>query len=284
MCRTLAPLLPYLTDHIHRNLCAGKSVHFEDWPDANAFVRDEAVIARMDMARDVCSAALSLRTAKNLRVRLPLRTLTVAHANSAILAPLTEVIAEEVNVKAVELTGDPDRFGSTVLAVAPRIGKRLGKAMKEVMAASRQGDWSMDETGQAQVAGHTIEADEYELRFQPAQGVDAAAFSGASGVAVLDTEVDEELEREGLARDFIRQVQTARKDAGLHVVDRIKLTVKADGEVAEALEAHREMIMAEVLAVSMAVGDERPGEFMQSADLGSQTIEILVQKALLKNP
>lgn len=278
MCRALAPLLPYLTDHIHRNLCEGKSVHLEDWPDAGAFVRDEAVIARMDMARDVCSAALSLRTAKNLRVRLPLRTLTVAHADSAILAPLTEVIAEEVNVKAVELTGDPDRFGSTVLAVDPRIGKRLGKAMKEVMAASRQGDWTALEDGQVQVGNQVIDAGEYELRFQPAKGIDAAPFAGAMGVAVLDTELDESLEREGLARDFIRQVQSGRKEAGLHVADRIVLTVKADGTLGEALTTHRDMIMAEVLATDMSVGADAPAGFTQAIELGAHAVELGIEK------
>ncbi|MEM1107046.1 MAG: DUF5915 domain-containing protein, partial [Pseudomonadota bacterium] len=279
MTRTLAPLLPYVTDHIHRALCDGRSVHLEDWPDADSFVRDEAVIARMDMARDVCSAALSLRTAKNLRVRLPLRELTVAHAESEKVAPLIGVIAEEVNVKEVRLTGDPDQFGRTVLAVDPRIGKRLGKAMKDVMAASRKGEWTAGEDGQVSVGGQVIGADEYELRFEPAKGVDAAAFSGASGVVVLDTAVDEALEREGMARDFIRQVQTARKEAGLHVADRISLTVRADGAAEAALSAHREMIMGEVLAISMDVGGQAPGGFTQAAELGAQSVELGIEKA-----
>ena len=277
--RTLAPLLPYLTDHIHRALCDGASVHLEDWPDAGAFVRDEDVLSRMDMARAACSAALSLRTAKNLRVRLPLRRLTIAHADSALVEPLLGVIAEEVNVKEVTLSGDPDQFGSVVLGVDPRIGKRLGKQMKDVMAAARAGDWTALEDGRVEVGGQTIEADEYELRFQPAKGVDAAAFSGASGVVALDTAVDEALEREGLARDFIRQVQTARKEADLHVADRIVLSVKAGDDLAGALNAHKDMIMAETLATAMSVGHEDPPGHRHAAELGEHLVEVGIEKA-----
>ena len=85
LMRAMAPFLPYLTDHIHRALCDGESVHLQDWPDAAAFAVDAALVERMDLARAVCSAAASVRTAKNLRNRLPLRRLTIAHPRHAIL-------------------------------------------------------------------------------------------------------------------------------------------------------------------------------------------------------
>ena len=243
LMRAMAPFLPYLTDHIHRALTGGESVHLQDWPDASAFAVDADLVKRMDLARAVCSSAASVRTAKNLRNRLPLATLTVAHAGHAILAPLTGVIAEEANVKQVVFADDPAAFGSEVLVVNPRIvGKRLGPAMKAVLAASKAGQWTRLDDGAAEVAGERIEADEYEVRFQPAGGIAAAPFDGNAGVVVLDTAVTPELEREGLARDFIRLVQVARKDAGFNVADRIAIAVKAGAAGRDAIDAHLDTV------------------------------------------
>ena len=273
LTRTMAPFLPFLTEVIHRALCGGASVHLEDWPDASAFSVDADLVARMDLARAVASAAASIRTAKNLRNRLPLASLTVAHPNHRVLAPLSEVIAEEANVKQVVFADDPSTFGAEVLVVNPRIlGKRLGAAMKEVLAAAKAGKWRRLDGGAVEVAGQRIEADEYEVRFQAKAGLDAASFDGNAGVVVLDTTITPELEREGLARDFIRLVQVARKDAGFNVADRIAIMVKA-GPVAEAaIAAHVADVKSETLAVSLAVGDGDPAGTVSEAKLGDEPI------------
>jgi isoleucyl-tRNA synthetase len=258
MTRTLAPFLPLLTDHIHRAL-TGASVHLQDWPDADALPADRALVERMDLAREVASAAASIRTTKNLRNRLPLRRLTVAHPKHAILAPLKDVIADEANVKEVVFADDPKGFGQEVLAVNPRIlGKRLGGAMQKVIAASKAGQWKDLGGGSLEVAGERIEAGEYELKFRAAEGIDAVPFAGSAGVVVLDTAVDAALEQEGLARDFIRLVQVARKDAGFRVTDRIVIEVKAGETVMAAVEAHRSTVMEETLAVGLHGVDGSP--------------------------
>ncbi len=279
MCRALAPFLPYLAEHIHRALCDGESVHLQDWPVADAFAADAALVARMDLARTVCSAALSIRTAKNLRTRLPLRSLTVAHPDHATLAPLSAVIADEVNVKEVRLAADPAEFGAVQLAVDPKIGKRLGPAVKAVLAAARQGEWTEAGDGRFLVAGQTIEPGEYELRFKAKEGLDAAAFGGAAGVVVLDTAVDAELEAEGIARDFIRLVQQARKDAGFKVSDRIHVEVQVGEPAGAALLAHRETVEAETLAVSFARTEARPDGTVSEAELLGAPVAIGVRVA-----
>ncbi|MBB5752387.1 isoleucine--tRNA ligase [Prosthecomicrobium pneumaticum] len=279
MCRALAPFLPYLAEHIHRALCDGESVHLQDWPEADAFAADAALVARMDLARTVCSAALSIRTAKNLRTRLPLRSLTVAHPDHATLAPLSAVIADEVNVKEVRLAADPAEFGAVQLAVDPKIGKRLGPAVKAVLAAARQGEWTEAGDGRFLVAGQTIEPGEYELRFKAKEGLDAAAFGGAAGVVVLDTAVDAELEAEGIARDFIRLVQQARKDAGFKVSDRIHVEVQVGEPAGAALLAHRETVEAETLAVSFARTEARPDGTVSEAELLGAPVAIGVRVA-----
>ena len=279
LCRTMAPLLPHVTEHIHRALCDGESVHLQDWPEADAFAVDSELVERMDLARAACSAAASIRTAKNLRNRLPLRQLTVAHPKHGILAPLADVIAEEVNVKDVVLADDPSAFGSETLSVNPRVlGKRLGKAMKDVLAAAKAGDWKPLDDGAVEVAGHRIEADEYESRFQAADGLDAVGFDTSAGVVVLDTDVDAELEREGVARDFIRLVQVARKDAGFNVADRIRIEVKAGSAANDAIAAHLEAVKQETLAVSYDAV-ETPAGFVSETKLADEPIAIGVTVA-----
>ncbi len=277
--RTMAPFLPYITETIHRALCDGDSVHLEDWPDASAFAVDEALVARMDLARDACSAAASIRTAKNLRNRLPLRKLTVAHPRHATLEPLRAVIAEEANVKEVVFADDPSAFGSEVLAVNSRIvGKRVGKAMKDILAAAKAGDWHAVGGGAVEVAGQVIQGDEYELRFRAAEGLDAASFDASAGVIVLDTAVDAALEQEGVARDFIRLVQVARKDAGLNVSDRIRIEVKAGTAANDAIAAHLDAVKQETLAVAYDAV-EAPGGFVSEGKLADEPIAIGVSVA-----
>jgi isoleucyl-tRNA synthetase len=271
----IAPFLPYLAEHIHRALTGGRSVHLEDWPDASAFVGNADLVERMDLARDAASAAASIRTAKNLRNRLPLRRATVAHPRNALLEPLRDVIAEEANVKEIVFSGDPAAFGAEVLAVNPRVlGKRLGPAMKDVLAAAKAGEWRKLGDGAVEVAGERIEHDEYELRFRAKEGLDAASFDDSAGVVVLETKVDAELEREGLARDFIRLVQIARKDAGFNVADRIHIEVKAGPEADAAITAHLDAVKSETLAVSFDRTSGVPAGFLSEQKLADETIAI----------
>jgi len=279
MCRALAPLLPYLTEHIHRALVDGESVHLADWPDAAALTYDPALVERMDLARTVASAALSIRTVKNLRTRLPLRTLTIAHPGFEKLALLKDVIADEVNVKEVVLDVDPSAYGQVVLAVDPKIGKRLGKALKDVLAAARSGAWEAVGDGRYKVAGEIIEPGEYELRFKANEGLDAVAFDGAAGVVVLDTHVDEALEREGIARDFIRLVQVARKDAGLNVADRIHIEVKFANGGVRAIFDHEATVKAETLAETLRPTDDLPAGFVSETTLMDEPVSIGVRIA-----
>ncbi len=182
LTRTMAPFLPFVTEVIHRALVNGESVHLQDWPDASAFAVDAALVTRMDLARDVASASASIRTVRNLRNRLPLNRLTVAHPDHAMLEPLRAVIAEEANVKEVVFAGEPSDFGSEVLVLNPRIvGKRLGGAMKDVLVAAKGGNWRRLDNGAIDVLSHRIEAGEYEVRFQARAGLDAVAFDGNAG-------------------------------------------------------------------------------------------------------
>ena len=125
--RLAAPLLPLTTEVIWRGVTGERSVHLTDWPNAEDLPADPELVAAMDQVREVCSAASSLRKAKKLRVRLPLPKLTVAVENPQALEPFADLIADELNVKDVELTDDIDTYGRFELSVNARVaGPRLG--------------------------------------------------------------------------------------------------------------------------------------------------------------
>ncbi len=262
VCRAAAPLLPLTTEAIWRGLTGGASVHLADWPDVSGWPAEEELTGAMDLVRAVCSTALGLRKAHQLRVRLPLASLVIAHPAAESLAPFTGLIAEEVNVKAVELIDDPAILGRFELAVNPRLlGPRLGGQVQQVIRAVKAGEWTR--SGEDVVAaGVRLEPGEYELKLAAADPDSTSALPGQAGLIALDLRVTPELAAEGVARDVVRVVQQARRDAGLAVSDRIRLTIGADGAVAEAVRAHAGFVSAETLAVDLAVRPsvEVPGD------------------------
>jgi isoleucyl-tRNA synthetase len=263
LCRVTAPLAPLLTEEIWRGLTGERSVHLTDWPQAADLPADPALVAAMDAARDVASTTLGLRKAQSLRVRLPLPLLTVVSPDPAALEPFTAVLADEVNVKAVRLVGLDDAGAHQVgvtrrLTVNARVaGPRLGKQVQEVIRASKSGSWSVGADGSVVCAGVSLADGEYTLETVVAEGVadEAVAVLPGGGFVVLDTRVTTELSREGLARDLVRAVQQARREVGLAVGDRIRLTVSADGEAAASLRAFESLVAGETLATEVFVRD-----------------------------
>jgi isoleucyl-tRNA synthetase len=255
LCRVVAPLAPLTAEEIWRGLTGGRSVHLTDWPNADTFPQDHALVASMDAIRDVASAALSLRKAKGLRVRLPLASLTVATAEAESLKPFVDLLVDEVNVKSVVFSDDVATYCRQVLTVVPRVlGPRVGKSVQQVIKAVKSGDWSLVD-GAPVAAGVTLQEGEYELKLVASDVEHSAPLPTGGGVVVLDTAVTPELAAEGLARDVVRVVQQARRDADLDVSDRIVLTVSASPEVTAALTTHREFVAGEVLADDVSFAD-----------------------------
>lgn len=276
--RVAAPLLPLVTEEIWKGLTGGRSIHLESWPDAALIPGDDALVAAMDEVRSITSVSLSLRKAAQLRVRLPLAKLTVVSANSAGLSQFAEIIADELNVKQVhlvELEADSGaKYGvEKRLSVNARAaGPRIGKTVQAAIVAAKAGDWS--ETDGAVVAGGiALIEGEYSLELVAAGTTDSNNLVGilpGGGFVLLDSLVSHELAAEGLARDLIRAVQQARKDADLNVSDRIKLTVGGQQEIIDAVNVHSELIKAETLTLELlinlqdatgsltAVGDDLP--------------------------
>ena len=264
LCRVAAPLLPLTTEEIWRGLTGGRSVHLSDWPDGELLPADDALVARMDQVRAICSTASSLRKAEKLRVRLPLRDLTIVVPDASELADFAALIRDEVNVKAVTLV-DVSEASESDFGISQRLtvnaraaGPRLGKEVQTVIKGSKSGDWHVGADGVVMCSGLPLVEGEYSLETiidEAGEGQDShvTAMLPGGGFVVLDTEVTEELEVEGAARDLIRAVQQARREAGLEVSDRITLTMAGGEHVWRAALDHRDLITTETLADQFSV-------------------------------
>jgi isoleucyl-tRNA synthetase len=255
LTRMAAPLLPLVAEEVWKGLTGGRSVHLTDWPAVDEFPADPALVAAMDGVREVASSALALRKAQKLRVRLPLVILTIVTPDAAALEPFRSVLEDELNVKSVVLeTLAPESLAQhgierRLTVNARALGPRLGKQVQDVIRLAKSGDWSADPV--VRVGDTELLEGEYDLVLATADPDAAVAFLAAGGFVVLDTAVTPELEAEGLARDVIRAVQQARKDAGLDVSDRISLTIAGDEVAVAAIATHEQLIAGETLATAL---------------------------------
>jgi isoleucyl-tRNA synthetase len=262
--RAIAPLLPLATEEVWRGLTGGRSVHLADWPDVSELPNDQALVTQMDRVREICSVTSAVRKSVGIRGRQPLQRVTVATAEAKTLEPLSSIIAAEANVREVVLLdlADVDQSAAPVsekLTVNARAaGPRLGKEVQTVIKASKSGDWSVGDDGVVVAGGIALQEGEYVLETTLAES-GAEQNSGLladGGFVVLDTNVSAELASEGVARDLVRAIQQARRDAELNITDRIRVSLgTTDGdEVGPAVELHRDLIMAETLATAVEVG------------------------------
>jgi isoleucyl-tRNA synthetase len=275
LCRVAAPLAPMVTEQVWRGLTGGRSVHLADWPTASQVPVDQDLVAAMDEVRSISSVSLSLRKTNGLRVRLPLATLTVVTKNVDALNDFADLIADELNVKQIKLVElsmeSTAEFGvvKRLTVNARAAGPRIGKNVQAVIQAAKAGDWS-DTNGVVIAGGVELVEGEYELDLVAdlSEGIDDAAekveYIGilpSGGFVILDGKVTPALAAEGLARDVIRAVQQARKDADLDVSDRIKLAITASEDVIEAVKNHAELIKGETLTLELetSVGNAHGG-------------------------
>ncbi|MTD45706.1 isoleucine--tRNA ligase [Conexibacter sp. W3-3-2] len=263
--KLLAPFTPFVADEIYDNLDGELgSVHLCDWPavESDERPRDVALEEAMATARETVRMGLAARGQAKVKVRQPLREAVVVAAGrerEAIEAH-ADVVREELNVKAIRFVEQADELGSYELkanyrALGPRFGKEMPQAAAaiaaldpaHVAATLREGG-----TVGVHVGGHEhqLGADDLTLAMQPLEGYQLER-EGSHAVA-LDLTVDEELRREGQAREIVRAVQNARKDAGLEVEDRIRLALGGDDGLLGVAREFEAVIAGEVLATAYA--------------------------------
>jgi isoleucyl-tRNA synthetase len=249
LSKIMAPLMPFVCEHVYKNLTGEESVHLADYPDLSAIDDNENLMTEMDFLQELCSAGKFIREEKNLRNRLPLSKLTVVgrHLNDEY----QEIVKDELNVKQVCFDDNLENYATKrIYLYTPLLGKALGKDMGAVMAAYKQGQWQLNADGTLNIAGKNLTSDLFEVRLEMKDGVAGQAFAENKALVMLDTNVTDELKREGMARDFIRLVQTLRKDKNFNISDRIALYWQTNDEtLAMALKENEGYIAEQVLAV-----------------------------------
>ncbi|MDR2978571.1 MAG: class I tRNA ligase family protein, partial [Rickettsiales bacterium] len=319
--RAVAPLLPLITETIWQGLKYKEtSVHLADFPQLEKF--DSELIAKMDLVRDICNSALSIRNTFNIRIRQPLGSMTIYHQSSCSFLegePLSvipefspvipvsrtgiqcaadsneyqEMIKDEVNVKKLELVNKLESIASLELKLNfPLLGKKVPDKIKKLVQYVKEGKWKQIEESEVhsdviQVAdtgiqkkkptsragmaedvergliflgdeleNYIIEKGEYELLLK-ANSKYSSAFDNNKGVVILNTELNDELILEGLARDVMRLIQETRKQADFHISDRIRVVIKTEDEkIQEAVNMWSEYIKEQTLALSLEINVE----------------------------
>lgn len=264
LCRIMASLCPMLTEEVWRGLTNGESVHLQDYPTYTQTVENDALVQAMEEVRSVVSAAHCLRKETKLRVRQPLRKLTVVLSNPQILEPFKDLIASEINVKEVYLDL-PDTAGFELTQELLVLPKELSPEMRKLTAKlfvaakdksqwSKQGDKVVFDNIEFNGNKVVLEPNQYNItRLVNAPSGQVASILDSGTFIVLDTELDSQLKAEGNARDLIREIQDTRKTNQLHVADRIKLRLQVPADKYEGILANKEMICAETLAVECEI-------------------------------
>ncbi|MBQ7659566.1 MAG: isoleucine--tRNA ligase [Alphaproteobacteria bacterium] len=249
LSKILAPLMPFVSEYIFKTLTKAESVHLTDFPKLENIKIDEQLVADMDFVQELCSAGKFIREEKNLRGRLPLQSLTLIGAD--LSAPYQEIVKDELNVKEVKFDKNLNAYATKKLYLyTPLLGKTLGKDMGAVMAAYKQGTWQLNDDGTLNIAGLNLTPDLFEVRLEMKEGVAGLAFAENKAVITLDTTLTPTLLREGMARDFVRLVQTLRKQKDFNISDRITLCWQTNSvELQTALKENAAYIAEQVLAV-----------------------------------
>jgi isoleucyl-tRNA synthetase len=267
----LAPFTPFLAEEIHANLAGGEgeefgalpdSVHLRDFPVPDEKLSDPRLEVEMRAVRLTVELGRAARAQAKVKVRQPLRRAVIV-ANDAereAISARSELVRAELNVKELDFVTEEAELVS--YAVKPNyraLGPRFGKRMPQVAAAVAALDpvhvaAVMADGGEVGINvdgdDHTLGPDEVSLSLQPLEGYEVEAEAGHA--VALQLELDDELRREGLAREIVHAVQNARKEAGLEVTDRIELELAGDEELLAAARAHEEYLAGEVLAKSVA--------------------------------
>jgi isoleucyl-tRNA synthetase len=267
----LAPFTPFLAEEIHLNLAGGEaerlgelpdSVHLRDFPAPDAALADPELETAMEAVRLTVELGRAARAQAKAKMRQPLRRAVIV-ANDAereAISTRAGLVKAELNVKELDFVSEEGELVS--YAVKPNyrsLGPRFGKRMPQVAAAVAALDpvhvaAVMAEGGEVGIAidgdEHALGADEVNLSLQPLEGYEVEAEAGHA--VALQLELDDELRREGLAREIVHAVQNARKEAGLEITDRIELSLGGDEELLAAARAHEDYVSGEVLATAVA--------------------------------
>ncbi len=293
--KLMAPMAPFTSEALYQNLVlrldpsAPDSVHLTEWPQADAEALDEDLMRDMRALMRLVELGRAARAASGVKLRQPQPEVLVRVRSEEELEgvrSLSDQLLDELNVKAVRFLAVTDDFVDYALKPnLPRLGKRVGKLIPQLRAAlaSMNGravaaNVRAGRPTTVALADATLELEPEDLLLDARSPEGYAAQEGRGYLVALDTRVSDALRREGLVRDVVRLVQNGRKAAGLDVSDRIALSIRAEGELAEAVREHGAALAREVLAVSL---DDAPvpGSFQERHEVEGDPLTFAIRKA-----
>lgn len=200
-----------------------KSIHIQNFPQ-EFFTPDEKLVREMDIIREICSAILSIRRRFNLRARLPLSKVTIIGENVLFIESYKKFILEEGNIKKVILDPNLARESKVKLEIIfKKVGEKVGNKMPLILQAIKDNSWKKLSNGSILIADEILSPEDFNLKLIPVfEGENYESIENKF-LVVLETSISNELETEGIARDFVRAVQNGRKDIELEVNDKITL-------------------------------------------------------------
>jgi len=273
------------------------SVHLTDFPDVSGMDSADQLVADMDWVQDICNAASAIRSKQNIRNRQPLSCLGIygeipllkryflksEKADADMWEYLIKIIGDELNVKEVKAYTMPEEFekvASKKLVVNSQVlGKRMPDKMKQILPASKKGEWTQASGDFPIVAGEKLQKGEYNIVLEAKPEFKDSAQASGDNVVILDLTITPELAAEGTARDLVRMVQQARKDAGLQVSDRIDLSLAVPASFASALELFGDYIAEQTLATSLIQTPLAAHSFTTTQEVEGEAVTIQLAKA-----
>ncbi|MBR0514332.1 MAG: isoleucine--tRNA ligase [Clostridia bacterium] len=290
LSKLCAPFIPFLAEEIYQNLVvnnvpgAVESVHLCDFPVCDRSAIDPDMEKQMDALLEVIQLGRACRNTANLKVRQPLSRLYVKGASFE--QAYQELCEDELNVREVVFTEDARAFTTYKLkpqmrTLGPKYGKLLGKIGQQL--GEMDGNDVVDAFAKGEQVSFTIDGTEVVLNkddvlTEPMQKPGFTATEDRGVTVVLDTNLTEDLIREGYAREVISKLQTMRKEAGFEVTDRIHVVYAGDDELAAAVEAFAEMIQKTTLALSLTRGEAGADYAAKEWDINGKKATLGVKK------
>ena len=279
LCKLCAPITPFITEEIYQKLTDKESVHLEDFPVADIKSIDDLVEERMDLVRDICSLGRFAREEANIKVRQPISDLILPSSDREVLGNLISIIQEELNVKKIEFKDDMTEYLDYVIKPNFKVlGKQLGpkiKSLQEVLSNLSSSEISsiMNTPLTIKLDGEDFVLNKDNVLITLKQKEGYASASNSRTCVVLNTELTEELILEGLAREFVRNVQSLRKEADFVITDHIKIYYNGSDKINLMLEKYKDYVMCETLGDELILDDTLTEEFEMNEERACLKVE-----------
>ena len=281
LCKLCAPVIPFTTEEIYKDLTKEESVHLADFPESNEALIDEKLEEKMDLVRNLISLGRNVREENKVKVRQPISEVVLDGKNKEILKDLVDLVKEELNVKEVVFENDLSKYMNYfVKPNFKEVGKVFGANIKEfatkLETLSTEDILKLEngETISMEVAGTTYEVnkDMVDIRISSKEGFNVGSEN--NNFVILNTTLTEDLILEGLARECVSKVQQLRKSADFNIVDRINLYYSGDADFDKCILKFDSYIKDETLALSITKDDSLTDVF----DLNGHDVKLKVEK------